>query len=70
MSVSGNLRTMPLPDVLQWVAQSRKTGTLVLEGDETNNEAARAFTVTELTVSIVVFGIVLAGAISFLNSLY
>ena len=33
MSVSGNLRTMPLPDVLQWVAQSRKTGTLVLEGD-------------------------------------
>lgn len=33
MSVSGNLRTMPFPDLLQWVASSRKTGTLALEGD-------------------------------------
>ena len=33
MSVSGNLRTMPFPDLLQWVATSRKTGTLALEGD-------------------------------------
>ncbi len=33
MSISGNLRTMPFPDLLQWVAASRKTGTLALEGD-------------------------------------
>ncbi len=32
MSVSGNLDTMPFADVLQWVSQSRKTGTLVVEG--------------------------------------
>ncbi len=32
MSVSGNLSTMPFADVLQWVSQSRKTGTLVVEG--------------------------------------
>jgi len=32
VSISGNLRTMPFPDLLQWVAQSRKTGTLALEG--------------------------------------
>ncbi len=29
--LSGNLRTMPLPDLLQWVGQGRKTGTLVLQ---------------------------------------
>ena len=33
MSISGNLKTMPFPDLLQWVAASRKTGTLALEGD-------------------------------------
>ena len=34
MSISGNLRTMPFADLLQWVSQSRKTGTLVVDGDE------------------------------------
>ncbi len=33
MSISGNLRTMPFADILQWVSQSRKTGTLAVEGD-------------------------------------
>ena len=33
MSISGNLRTMPFPDLLQWVSQSRKTGTLAVEGN-------------------------------------
>jgi hypothetical protein len=28
MSLTGDLRTMPLPDVLQWVAAGRKSGTL------------------------------------------
>ena len=32
VSISGNLRTMPFADLLQWVAQSRKTGTLVVDG--------------------------------------
>jgi hypothetical protein len=31
MSLRGDLRTMPLPDVLQWVASGRKTGTLHVE---------------------------------------
>jgi len=34
MSIGGNLRTMPFPDLLQWVSQSRKTGTLVVDGPE------------------------------------
>ncbi len=34
MSISGNLRTMPFADLMQWVAQSRKTGTLVVEGPQ------------------------------------
>ncbi len=38
MSISGNLRTMPFPDLLQWVAQSRKTGTLALEGNPYNKK--------------------------------
>jgi len=38
VSISGNLRTMPLPDLLQWVATSRKTGTLALEGDPYNKK--------------------------------
>ncbi len=32
MSISGNVQTMPFADLLQWVSQSRKTGTLVVEG--------------------------------------
>jgi hypothetical protein len=31
MSLIGNLRTMSLPDILQWIAIGRKTGTLHLE---------------------------------------
>jgi hypothetical protein len=31
MSLAGNLRTMALPDILQWISQGRKTGTLHLE---------------------------------------
>jgi hypothetical protein len=31
MSLTGNLRTMELPDVLQWISSGRKTGTLHLE---------------------------------------
>src|SRR4029453_8251428 len=31
MSVQGNLKTMLLPDVLQWLAQGQKTGTLVID---------------------------------------
>lgn len=31
MGLSGNLRTMALPDILQWIAGGRKTGTLHLE---------------------------------------
>jgi len=32
MAVSGNLRTMPFPDLMQWISASRKTGTLVIKG--------------------------------------
>ena len=38
MSISGNLRTMPFADLLQWVSQSRKTGTLSVEGDPFNKK--------------------------------
>jgi hypothetical protein len=38
VSISGNLRTMPFPDLLQWVAHSRKTGTLALEGNPYNKK--------------------------------
>ena len=31
MSLSGNLRTMSLPDILQWMASGLKTGTLYLQ---------------------------------------
>jgi len=31
MSLAGNLRTMALPDILQWISMGRKTGTLHLE---------------------------------------
>jgi hypothetical protein len=31
MSLTGNLRTMSLPDILQWIASGKKTGTLHLE---------------------------------------
>ena len=32
MAVSGNLRTMPFADLLQWISLSQKTGTLVIKG--------------------------------------
>lgn len=32
MAVSGNLGTMPAPDLLQWIAMSHKSGTLVIKG--------------------------------------
>jgi hypothetical protein len=35
MSLGGNLRTMSLPDILQWAAVGRKTGTLHLERGST-----------------------------------
>lgn len=38
MSISGNLRTMPFADILQWVSQSRKTGTLAVEGEPYNKK--------------------------------
>ena len=31
MSLAGNLRTMDLPEILQWISAGRKTGTLHLE---------------------------------------
>ena len=31
MSLTGNLRTMSLPDILQWISMGKKTGTLHLE---------------------------------------
>ncbi len=33
MPISGNLRTMPVVDLLQWIAVARKTGTLVVRGE-------------------------------------
>ena len=38
MTISGNLRTMPFADLLQWVSQSRKTGTLAIEGEPYNKK--------------------------------
>ncbi len=32
MAISGNLRTMPFADLMQWIAMSRKTGILVIKG--------------------------------------
>jgi len=32
VSIGGNLRTMPFADLLQWVSQSKKTGTLAIDG--------------------------------------
>ena len=31
MSLAGNLRTMSLPDILQWISAGQKTGTLHIE---------------------------------------
>ncbi|MGB5881984.1 MAG: DUF4388 domain-containing protein [Thermoanaerobaculia bacterium] len=31
MSITGNLRTLELSELLQWLAQGKKTGTLVVE---------------------------------------
>ena len=42
MSIGGNLRTMPFPDLLQWVSQSRKTGTLVVDGPQFKKKLAFA----------------------------
>jgi len=33
MGLTGNLRTMALPEILQWIAIGRKTGTLNVEHD-------------------------------------
>lgn len=38
MSLSGNLRTMALPEILQWISMGRKTGTLVLERGEVRKQ--------------------------------
>ena len=32
MAVSGNLRTMPFPDLMESISMGRKTGTLVIKG--------------------------------------
>ncbi len=32
MTIAGNLRTMALADIVQWLAASRKTGTLIIDG--------------------------------------
>ena len=32
MTIAGNLRTMSLADLLQWLSASHKTGTLVVDG--------------------------------------
>jgi hypothetical protein len=32
MAISGNLRTMPFPDLMEWISMGRKTGTLVIKG--------------------------------------
>ena len=34
MGITGNLRTMELAELLQWLSQSRKTGTLVIDNGE------------------------------------
>jgi hypothetical protein len=34
MAISGNLRTMPFADLLQWISMSQKTGTLVIKGSK------------------------------------
>ncbi len=33
MPISGNLRTMPVVDLLQWISVARKTGTLIVRGE-------------------------------------
>ncbi len=34
MTIAGNLRTMGLGDLVQWLASTRKTGTLIIDGPE------------------------------------
>ena len=34
MGITGNLKTMELSELLQWLSQSRKTGTLVIDNGE------------------------------------
>lgn len=36
MSIAGNLKTMELSELLQWLSQSHKTGTLVIDSGEVN----------------------------------
>jgi hypothetical protein len=38
MSITGNLKTMQLAELLQWLSQSNKTGTLVIDDGETEKK--------------------------------
>ena len=38
MSITGNLKTMQLAELLQWLSQSNKTGTLVIDNGETEKK--------------------------------
>ena len=38
MSISGNLKTMELAELLQWVAQGQKTGTLIIDSGTVNKK--------------------------------
>ena len=38
MSVAGNLKTMELSELLQWLSQSHKTGTLVINNGSTEKK--------------------------------
>ena len=38
MSISGNLKTMELAELLQWVAQGQKTGTLIIDSGSVNKK--------------------------------
>ncbi|MEM1248695.1 MAG: DUF4388 domain-containing protein [Acidobacteriota bacterium] len=38
MSISGNLKTMELAELLQWVAQGQKTGTLIIDSGAVNKK--------------------------------
>ena len=40
MSLSGRLKTMDLPEVLQWVTIGRKTGSLAFVKDKTKVQAS------------------------------
>ena len=40
MGIVGNLRTMQLEELLQWLSQSRKTGTLEIKTDKHSTTAS------------------------------